>query len=496
MQTDDVITDSEACWRATERGDPRFDGQFIVGVTSTRIYCRPSCPAMTPKRKNVRFFATAAAAQSAGLRACKRCRPDATPGSPDWNARADAVGRAMRLIADGVVDREGVRGLARSIGYSERHLNRLMTTELGAGPLAIARAQRAQNARTLLESTDLAITLVAFAAGFASTRQFNDTLREVYAATPTELRRATRQRRGIEPGRLALRLPFRPPFATACLFDFLAARAIAGVESASTNRYERTLRLPNATGWVALEPFDDHLSAVLELDDLTDLAPAVRRLRDTFDLDADPETTDGALRRDPALRPLIRRTRGLRVPGTPDPTELVVRAVLGQQVSVAGARTLAGRLVRELGDPFRDAGVHDDREPMFVFPDAASIAGSPLDMLGTPAARKASLRSVCEALASGRLDLSPASDRAEVRAQLLAVKGIGPWTADYIAMRALRDPDAFLPTDLGVRQGAAALGLSTDAQALGGHAERWRPWRASALMHLWNHLAPSKESNP
>ncbi len=454
---------------------------------------------MTPKRKNVRFFATAAAAQIAGLRACKRCRPDATPGSPDWNIRADAVARAMRLITDGVVDREGVPGLARAVGYSERHLNRLMTEELGAGPIAIARAQRAQNARTLLESTDLSITRLAYAAGFSSTRQFNDTIREVYATTPTELRRASQRHQVAEPGRLTLRLAFRPPFAARTMLDFFAARAIAGVEHVTERQYARTLRLPHGNGRVVVEPSDDHLVAIVELDDISDLAPTVRRLRDTFDLDADPEATDRALRRDPALRAAIRRTPGLRVPGTPDPTELVVRAVLGQQVSVAGARTLAGRLARELGTPSRPARTahHEnfDANLEYVFPDAATIAASSLDMIGMPTARKSSLRAVCDALANGVIDLGPAADRAKTRTRLIAIKGIGPWTADYIAMRALRDPDAFLPTDLGVRHGCVALGVSDDTKQIASRAEAWRPWRSYALMHLWNQPDPSEDSS-
>jgi AraC family transcriptional regulator of adaptative response / DNA-3-methyladenine glycosylase II len=405
----------------------------------------------------------------------------------------------MRLITDGVVDREGVPGLARAVGYSERHLNRLMTEELGAGPTAIARAQRAQNARTLLESTDLPITRLAYAAGFSSTRQFNDTIREVYATTPTELRRASQRHHIAEPGRLSLRLAFRPPFAVRAMFGFFAARAITGVEHVTEYRYARTLRLPHGNGRVVVEPAADHLVATVELDDISDLAPTVRRLRDTFDLDADPETTDRALRRDSALRAAIRRTPGLRVPGTPDPTELVVRAVLGQQVSVAGARTLASRMARELGTPSRPTRTADDAFVEagleYVFPNAATIAASSLDMVGMPNARRSSLRAACDAVASGAIDLGPAADRAKTRAQLIAIKGIGPWTADYIAMRALRDPDAFLPTDLGVRHGIVALGANDDTKQIAKRAEAWRPWRSYALMHLWNQPDPSEASS-
>ena len=492
VHTAQVFRDPEACWRIAERRDARFDGQFIVAVRSTRIYCRPSCPATTPKRRNVSFYPTAAAAQSAGYRACKRCRPDASPGSPDWSLRADAVARAMRLIVDGIVDREGVGGLARRVGYSERHLTRLMTEDLGAGPLAVARAQRAQTARTLLESTDLTITTVAFAAGFSSVRQFNDTMREVYATTPTELRTAAHRRSTPPPGRIALRLPFRPPFAAQHLFEFLGARAICGIERFDGTTYTRTLELPQGRGHTVIEPRPDHLAVILQLDDVSDLASAVRRLRDTFDLDADPVTSDAALVRDRTLRDSVRRNPGMRVPGCADPTELAVRAVLGQQISVRGARTLAQRLVAALGTPVT-AG---DTGLTHCFPSAARIAESDLDMLGMPAARRNAIRSLSAAIAEGRVDLSPGVDRTAARESLLTVAGIGPWTAEYIALRALRDPDAFLASDLGVRHGASRLGIADEAGELERQSQRWRPWRAYAQIHLWHALALPAPQQP
>lgn len=482
-----MINDFDRCYRIAECRDARFDGRFIIAVTSTGIYCRPSCPATTPRRRNVHFYPSAAAAQQAGFRACRRCRPDAAPGAPDWNVRADVVARAMRLIADGVVDREGVAGLAARLHYSERHLTRLVAAELGAGPLAIARAQRAQTARVLLETTDLRITDVAFAAGFASVRQFNDTMREVFATTPSTLRGGPR-RDAAPSGVIALRLPRRAPFAARPLFDFLGTRAIAGVEAYDGTTYRRVLSLPAGPAIVELEAATDHVRCRLRLSAVSDLAAAVERVRRTLDLDADPEGSDEDLARDRALRPLVRATPGLRVPGSPDPTELVARAILGQQISVRGARTLAGRLVAALGAPLDDRLASADDGLTHAFPLAAAIADDALVDLGMPSSRKDTLRRVMAAIAEGGVRLDPGADRSEAERALLAIKGIGPWTASYVALRALRDPDAFLPGDLGVRHGAARLGLPDEPRALTAAAERWRPWRAYAQMHLWSAL--------
>jgi AraC family transcriptional regulator of adaptative response / DNA-3-methyladenine glycosylase II len=312
-----VVPEFDQCYRAVKSRDARFDGWFFTAVTSTGTYCRPSCPALTPKRSNVRFFATAAAAQLAGFRACKRCRPDATPGSPEWNGRADLVARAMRLIADGIVDREGVPGLADRLSYSERHLNRLLVGEVGAGPLALARAQRAHTARLLIETTDLGFAHVAFASGFASIRQFNDTIRAVFASIPTHLRQHQSRRR--EPsGGVSLRLSFRQPFHGTGLLGFLRARAVPGVEEGAASTYRRTLRLPHGGGVVSVGDGGDHVACRLQLDDWRDLAPAVQRCRRLLDLDADPTAVDEVLAADPALAPLVAERRGLRIAGSVD----------------------------------------------------------------------------------------------------------------------------------------------------------------------------------
>jgi AraC family transcriptional regulator of adaptative response / DNA-3-methyladenine glycosylase II len=479
--------DSDRLWIAVEAEDPRFDGWVFCGVKTTGIYCRPSCPARTPKRENVRFFATAAAAQAAGFRACKRCRPDATPGSPDWDLRADLVGRAMRLIADGVVDREGVGGLAGRLGYTERHVHRQLVATVGAGPLALARAQRAQTARILLETTAVPITGVAFAAGFQSVRQFNATVREVFALAPRELRtRARRGEQAQERGALSLRLPYRAPLDAEGLIAFLGLRAVPGVEEVLDGAYRRSLHLPHGSGVVELRPDDGHVHARYWLEDLRDLAAAMQRSRALLDLDSDPLSVIEALGEDPLLRPLVRKAPGRRVAGHVDGNELAVRAVLGQQVSIAGARTLAGRLVSEYGQPLEcpiGAVTH-------VFPSIEALAAADPERLAMPAARRRALLGLAGALASGDLTLDTGADRDEARRGLLALPGIGAWTTEYIAMRALRDPDAFLPSDLGVRHALEQLGHDGQPAAAERLAERWRPYRAYALQHLWATLHP------
>jgi len=484
-----VILDSDRCWQAVEACDPRFDGWIFCGVTSTGIYCRPSCPARTPKRENVRFYAAAAGAQAAGFRACRRCRPDATPGSPEWDGRADLVGRAMRLIADGVVERDGVSGLARRLGYGERHVDRQLVSVVGAGPLAIARAQRAQTARILLETTGASIADVAFAAGFRSVRQFDAIVRDIFASTPGELRsRARRHGRTEDGGVVALRLPYRAPLDAEGLIAFLGLRVVRGVEELLDGAYRRSLRLPHGAGAVELRPVDGHVHARFWLEDLRDLAAAVQRSRTLLDLDCDPLAVSQALGSDTLLGPLVRAVPGRRVAGHVDGDELAVRAVLGQQVSLAGAATLAGRLV----------AVHGDRleRPLggvtHVFPSAAVLAGANAGQLPMPSARGRALLSLAGALADGELVLDAGADRDETRRRLLALPGIGPWTAAYVALRALRDPDAFLPTDLGVRRALELLGQDGRPAAAERLAERWRPYRAYAVQHLWAQLAAAR----
>jgi AraC family transcriptional regulator of adaptative response / DNA-3-methyladenine glycosylase II len=478
--------DPEQSYRAVSGRDSRFDGWFIVAVRTTGIYCRPSCPATTPKRSNVEFFPTAAAAQGAGYRACRRCLPDAVPGSPEWDLRADLAGRAMRLIADGVVERNGVPGLAVRLNYSERHLTRVLTAELGAGPLALARAHRAQDARLLIETTTLPFGDIAFAAGFASVRQFNDTIRAVFAATPSELRGwAARRMPRQAPGRITIRLAYRSPFHSVGLLDFLAARALPGVEVADAHHYSRTLRLSYGTGTADLTPRDGHVACTLRLDDLRDLGSAVARLRRLFDLDADPRAIDDVLAADPALARSVAAVPGIRVPGCVDGDEIVLRALLGQQVSVAAARTAMARLVAALGEPLTTP----DGELTTLFPTAASIAEHGADILTGPRRRIDTVRRVSAALAEGTLAVHVGRDTDELRADLEAQPGIGPWTAGYVLIRVLGAPDVLLTSDIALRRGAEVLGLPSDQDGLTARSRAWRPWRSYAGMHLWRAAA-------
>lgn len=500
-----MIEDFELCYQAASSRDPRFDGWFFTAVTSTGIYCRPSCPAMTPKREHVRFYPSAAAAQQAGFRACKRCRPDAAPGSPEWDGRADVVARAMRLIGDGVVDREGVPGLAARVGYSVRQLQRMLLAEVGAGPIAIARAQRAQTARVLIETTALSMTEVAFAAGFSSVRQFNETIKAVFATAPSELRKRARPRTtaprsdgelgsGGAVGRdssktvsagvgasssILLRLPFRRPLCPDNLFGHLAATAVPGVEEVVGDTYRRALRLAHGPGIVELTPSADHVACRMMLSDLRDLTAAIARCRWLLDLDADPQAVDELIGSDPAFAPMVAAAPGRRVPRCVDGSEMAVRAVLGQQVSTAAARTHAARIVAQCGEPLEDprGGL------THLFPEPPALGEVRLAM---PAARTRTLQALVGALSDGRLSLDPGCDRAEALSILSELPGFGPWTTQVIAMRALGDPDAFPVTDLGVRRAAEALGLPWAPVALGARAERWRPWRAYAVQYLWS----------
>ncbi|GAA2729199.1 DNA-3-methyladenine glycosylase 2 family protein [Streptomyces nogalater] len=456
------MKDEDSRYEAVRSRDARFDGVFFFAVETTGIYCRPSCPAVPPKRHNVRFFATAAAAQRSGFRACRRCRPDAVPGSAEWNVRADVTGRAMRLIADGVVDREGVAGLAARLGYSARQVQRQLTAELGAGPVALARAQRAHTARVLLQTTGLPVTEVAFASGFSSLRQFNDTIREVYAATPTELRAAAGDRtaRRTAPGAgIPLRLAHRGPYQAAAVFDQLAREAVPGVEEVTgapgARTYRRTLRLPYGTGTAAVRErvhcvrsrSGTHpggwLDARVHLTDPRDLTTAVQRLRRLFDLDADPYAVDERLGADPRLAPLVAARPGLRSPGAVDPLETAVRALTGTEA--------AGELVHRYGKPL-DAP-HGGLT--HLFPEPAVLAeAEPGGPLGALAA----------ALADGTVRLDPGADRQATEEALLALPGMDPATVAILRARALGDPDVAPP-------GA-------------GLPDTWRPWRSYAVQHL------------
>ena len=475
-----MYEDFDRCYRAVQSKDARFDGWFVTAVLTTRIYCRPSCPVRPPFARNLCFLPTAAAAQRAGFRACKRCRPDASPGSPEWNVRRDVVGRAMRLIADGTVDRDGVTGLAARLGYSTRQLERHLVAEVGAGPLALARAQRAQTARVLIETTGMPFADVAFGSGFASIRQFNDTVRAVFDTTPTALR-ARRHGAPSAPGVLTLRLPFRAPFSPDSLFGHLAATAVPGCEEVRDGAYRRTLRLPAGSSVVSLTPTPEYVRCELTLDDLRDLSTAIARCRRLLDLDADPEAAMEVLSDDPALCREMAKVPGRRIPGTVDEAELALRVVLGQQVSTTAARTHAARLVSGHGTPVADPGgglTH-------LFPSVAELSDLDPALLALPRARRRTLVALVDALASGTLDIGVGADPERSRAQLLAVAGIGPWTAEMVAMRALGDPDAFPASDLGVRHGAHSLGLPDTTTALEARSSRWRPWRSYAVQYLW-----------
>ena len=503
--------DVDSCYRAVSGRDARFDGVFFTAVRTTGIYCRPSCPATTPKRANVTFFRTAAAAQLGGYRACRRCRPDVSPGSPEWNVRADLVARVMRLVADGEVERVGVAGLAHEVGYSQRHLNRLVTEELGAGVLAIARAQRAHTARLLLETTELPVAEVGWAAGFGSVRSLNDTVRVAYQATPGQLRRAAWGARGRPPadssefgqlspvrpacrpnseefagggavGSITVRLAARAPFDAAATLAFLGVRAIAGIESWDGTVYRRTLDLPHGHGTVAIVDHDaTGVVAKLRLTDLRDIAPAVARVRRMLDLDADPQAVEAVLGADPHLAEWIRARPGLRAPTCAEPLEALVRAICGQQVSLAGGRAVAERLVAQHGETLSFA---DDRLTL-VFPRAATLAAVDPESLPVPRARGRCLVQAAALVADGQVSLGPGADREELALRLLEVPGIGPWTLGYLAMRGLGDPDVLLSGDLVVRRALARTGLPEAPAALAERARTWRPWRSYVTVHAW-----------
>lgn len=424
------------------------------------------------------FYPSAAAAVAAGYRACRRCRPDASPGSPEWDLRGDVVARVMRLIRDGMVDRAGVPGLAAAVGYSVRQLERRLRTELGAGPAALARAHRAHSARLLIESTAMPLSEVAFAAGFSSIRAFNAAVAEVYAATPTDLRlrvRGSRAPAHPAPAAVRLRLPRRDPFVPDSLFAHLAATAAPGIEEWREGAYRTVLRLPHAYGIAALRPETTHVAATLWLADPRDLTPAIARCRGLLDLDADPEAVGAVLGADPDLGGLWQQAPGRRVPRSLDAADFALRAVIAQQVSVTAAATIAGRMAATVGDPIPDP----DGGLLRAFPSPAAVAAVDPASLPMPGSRARTLVNLATALAEGSADLTVGCDRAEARRQLAAIPGIGPWTVEIVALRGLGDPDAFPAGDLGVRHGLARLGLSPSA------ATRWAPWRAYATQYLW-----------
>jgi AraC family transcriptional regulator of adaptative response / DNA-3-methyladenine glycosylase II len=482
-------------YRAIDARDTRFDGQFYTAVRTTGIYCRPSCPARTPKAANVTFYETSAAAHDAGYRACKRCLPEAVPGTPAWNVRQDIAGRAMRLINDGVVNRDGVDGLAARLGYSSRQLNRILSQELGAGPLSLARAGRAQTARTLLVSTSMKLSDVAFAAGFSSVRQFNETMVEVFDITPTALRAAKHPKGAAGSTALTLSLPYREPFDPG-IFTFLAVRAIPGIEAGTPASYARTLRLPHGDARFRIEydagargrPLTLTIGAV----DLRDLPALLSRVRRLFDLDADPVAIDNALSAEPRLAAAVAAVPGMRLPGALDPAEMLVRAMAGQQITVAAARTALTQLA-VVGRSSRSPGEGLDR----MFPTAAEIAADGYALVRGPRKRSEALRAAASAMAEGTLDFGYGDDPASLGAKLLPLPGVGPWTVGYLAMRVLGAPDVFLANDAAVRNGIKALKWPggdpiPDVTGTGTASPDFRevsPWRSYATMHLWRAAA-------
>ncbi len=481
--------DPETCYRAFESRDARFDGRFFTAVRTTGIYCRPICPAPTPRRRNVEFVPSAAAAEARGYRACLRCRPDAAPGSPEWLGSSAQVARALRRIHDGALDADGVPALAASVGASARHLTRLFHDELGATPLEVARTQRAHAARRLVEDTALPMTEVAFAAGYGSLRSFNAEVRARFGFTPSELRAKRRAPGPLSDAPLALRLAYRGELDWNATLRYLAARAIPGVEQVDGERYRRSVRLGEARGWieVATEATGGALLLTARIDGLRALPSLVERARGLFDLRADPAHIAEDLGADPALRSMALRLGAPRLLAGWDGFEVAVRAVLGQQVSVAAARTQLGRLVALCGDELESADALQGTT--HLFPTAQQIAEADLDAMRLPRARRATLRGLAEAVAGGDVDLSPGVDPVTTRAALLALPGIGPWTADYIALRGLRDPDAFPAGDLGLRKALAVGGDPIPARELERRSEAWRPWRAYAAMLLWRSLS-------
>ena len=492
------MCDFETSYRAMESRDHRFDGHFVVAVTSTGVYCRPSCPSRTPRRENVRFFRLPAAAEAGGFRACRRCRPDVAPSAPEWNVRGDLTARAVRLIAGGAVDQEGVTGLARRLAVSQRHLHRELVAELGVGPQALAISRRAQMARLLVESGVLPLADVAFAAGYSSVRQFNEGMRAAFGSSPGDLRRGKVAAGAQSGGHLVLRLRYRLPLPAGPLLGWLAARAVPGIEEVEGGCYRRTLRLPHGSGRVGVDfgpvPGGSRQGTAtvrLDLADLRDVTAAVQRCREVFDLDTDPAMVAEGLVCDPAMRPLVRARPGLRVPGCADGFELAVRAVLGQHVSLAAARVFGGRLVARFGEPLDAA----DRRLTHLFPAAEALAGAELEAIGVTGRRAATLRSLARAAADDGLVLDRGADREECMARLLALPGIGPWTAGCIGMRALGDPDAFPSDDLGLVEAARYLGIAVDGPGLAAYAQRWRPWRSYGAMHLWESLTTRAATN-
>jgi AraC family transcriptional regulator, regulatory protein of adaptative response / DNA-3-methyladenine glycosylase II len=476
--TDDV------CYRALSARDARFDGRLFVGVKTTGIYCRPICPARTPKRENCRFFPSAAAAQTSGFRPCLRCRPEISPDAAAWRGTSNTVSRALALIAEGALDggESGVSTLADKLGVGERQLRRLFDKHLGVPPIAVAQTRRILFAKQLIQETPLSMAQVAEVSGFGSVRRFNDAFQKLYRRTPRDLR--LHRSAHSEPSFVTLRLGYRPPYDWDAILSFFATRAIPGVEVVESGRYRRAIALDGAIGSVEIASGKNCLVATIRLPQLRALLSVVGRLRRMFDLDADVETIGAHLSGDAGLAPLVARRPGLRTPGTWDGFELAVRAVLGQQITVAAARALAGKLVNIAGEPVTPS-ITGHEALTHVFPSPKRLSSANLSDLGMPRARISALQSLARAAVANPKLLESNGTYDDVLARLLALPGFGEWTAQYWALRALRDSDAFPAADVGLLRALATNGKRLSPKALTERAEAWRPWRAYAAQHLW-----------
>jgi AraC family transcriptional regulator of adaptative response / DNA-3-methyladenine glycosylase II len=481
-----VEFDRKRCRRANVARDRRFDGVFFCGVKSTGIYCRPICPVSLPKPENVTYYGSAAACEQAGFRPCRRCRPETAPGTPAWIGSSSTVTRALRLIEEEPPGALGVEALGERLGLGTRHLRRLFAEHLGASPLTVMNTRRLQFARRLIDETDLPMTHIAVSAGFDSVRQFNQSVRDSFGKPPTALRReASAARSHTERGEIALRVPYRPPFDWEGILAFLAFRAIPGVEHVDASGYRRVIALEDSAATVEVrhEPDSHHLICRVRVDDSRQLSNCVERVRRLFDLGANPRQIAADLRRDDVLAKRLAARPGIRVPGAWDGFELTVRAILGQQVSVKGATTLAGRLVERFGKPVESTFCE---ELTHRFPEPEVLAEADVASIGLPAARGEAIRALASTVARGDLTLTGSCDAELVRAQLCALPGIGDWTAQYVSMRALGDADAFPSSDLGlIRALSAGRSKRISPAALRARSEAWRPWRAYAAVCLW-----------
>lgn len=476
--------------RARLARDPRFDGQFYVGVITTGIYCRPICPANSPKSENIQFYPSAAAAGEAGFRPCLRCRPECAPGSPAWSGTSTTVRRGLRLIANGALDDGGIENLADRLGVTSRHLRRLFTQHIGASPLAVAHTQRLHFAKRLIDETTLPLNHIVIAAGFGSTRRFNDTFKNTYGRSPRDLRKIGRRDDEYRPdATLSVRLPYRQPFAWDELLDFFKHRVTPGVESVDGDCYRRTLLVDGTHAVVELRPSEkgNYLSLSLHGVSTSSLFETVQRARDVFDLDAPVAEIASVLSSDPILKPVLKAHPGIRVPGAWDGFELTIRAILGQQISVKAATTLAGRIAARYGERL-DHATSEASDLSYLFPTADRLSRARFNNIGLVGSRAAALRRVATAFVRGELQFDTAQDPQEFCTTLKSIKGIGDWTAQYVAMRALKNPDAFPASDLGLIKALKYPDKVTPLE-LARHAERWRPWRAYAALLLWNSLA-------